>query len=602
MLEPESRVVLLDQLRPPAGYRLAGAVATSFTLSLTTALIPPLAFATFGARDTSDPLTMLESVRSCADRVDIFCQAGQIATPTQASDLMAFLEPIVHPVTAPRRGFLFHPKVWFLHFEPASGDGEDRVRLLCGSRNLVDSDAWDATVCLDGAVGPRDERTNGPLRHLLRQLPGMCVTPLARARVERVERLAELALRARWESPTDVQGIALHAWGLPRITPRADFSGYRHLVVSPFLDANGLAGLTARSPEAYVVSRHEALAAQPPGLLPEPGPQSAPRVLVMNPLAGLGGEEDPGDDTRAGELNGLHAKITVCERNRGEAHVFIGSPNATTAAYGGNVEFAVELIGRAVRLGVGPLMAPDAGFRGLLEPYVEAAQAAEPDQDQADLVRALRNAAAVPMAATVDGDGAGAYVVRLSSAGRFPLPPGYVADARLLTVPGRVETVVGGAPVACEFRPVALADLTPFVVLRLNGPGGLTASTVVHAPLLNDPPGRLDEVLARQVDTPEKFLRLLQLMLSLGDGVSPWQLADGAAEPAGNGEFRMSGPGVLESIAAALYDQPENLRRFDGVVANLSRTDQGQQKIPVGFLELWGSVREALDGIGEAAR
>ena len=45
MLEPDSRVVLLDQLRPPPGYRLHAAVATTFTLDLATAVVPSLAFA-----------------------------------------------------------------------------------------------------------------------------------------------------------------------------------------------------------------------------------------------------------------------------------------------------------------------------------------------------------------------------------------------------------------------------------------------------------------------------------------------------------------------------------------------------------------------------
>ena len=45
MFEPDSRVVLMDQLRPPAGYQLEAAVATTFTLHLATALVAPLAFA-----------------------------------------------------------------------------------------------------------------------------------------------------------------------------------------------------------------------------------------------------------------------------------------------------------------------------------------------------------------------------------------------------------------------------------------------------------------------------------------------------------------------------------------------------------------------------
>ena len=47
-------------------------------------------------------------------------------------------------------------------------------------------------------------------------------------------------------------------------------------------------------------------------------------------------------------------------------------------------------------------------------------------------------------------------------------------------------------------------------------PAARARSTVVLASLSGDPHGRHDELLARQIDTPEKFLRLLALMLSLG--------------------------------------------------------------------------------------
>ena len=89
MLAPDSRVVLLDQLRPPVGYTVDAAVATTFTLDLSAALIPPLAFASFAMSGTPDPVAALEAVRNCADRLDIFAQAGQLTVPRQPSALQS---------------------------------------------------------------------------------------------------------------------------------------------------------------------------------------------------------------------------------------------------------------------------------------------------------------------------------------------------------------------------------------------------------------------------------------------------------------------------------------------------------------------------------
>ncbi|MEK8106478.1 hypothetical protein NKG94_16885 [Micromonospora sp. M12] len=102
MLAPDSRSLLLDALRPPAGMRMSRAVALTFTLDLESLLVAPLAFAAHGLRESTDPIAVMEGVRQCADRIDVFCQAGQIAIPPTKSALLAFVEPMVHQVHRPK--------------------------------------------------------------------------------------------------------------------------------------------------------------------------------------------------------------------------------------------------------------------------------------------------------------------------------------------------------------------------------------------------------------------------------------------------------------------------------------------------------------------
>lgn len=189
MLAPDARAVLLDELRPPVGFTVDAAIATTFTLDLAAALFPPLAFAAFQLRGTPDPVAALEAVRTCADRVDIFCQAGQIAVPAQASDLMAFLEPMIHEVRRPRGGHVFHPKVWLLRYR--GGDNAEWFRLLCMTRNLTGDHAWDAVLRLDGHPSGGAKATNRPLVELIRALPGLARQPLPADRVARIQQLAE---------------------------------------------------------------------------------------------------------------------------------------------------------------------------------------------------------------------------------------------------------------------------------------------------------------------------------------------------------------------------------------------------------------------------
>ena len=157
MLSPDERTLLVDLLAPPApGYRLEHAVATTFTLHLTALLPVPLGLAGADLSTSTDPLSILQAIRNYAGLIDVFCQAGHVAVPAQRNDLLAFLEPIVHQVKAPRPGHLFHPKLWVLRY--VHDDESERFRLVCGSRNLTHDRAWDA-VYASKVTAPFDRAT-----------------------------------------------------------------------------------------------------------------------------------------------------------------------------------------------------------------------------------------------------------------------------------------------------------------------------------------------------------------------------------------------------------------------------------------------------------
>lgn len=260
MLEPDSRAALTEQLRPPSGFQLAHAVATTFTLDLTAALSIPLAFAAHRVRESRDPIAILDAVRRAADKIDVFAQAGQVAEPRVTSDLFALLEPMIHPVQAPRRNLLFHPKVWILEY--ADGDARS-YRMLCASRNLTNDRSWDLVVRLDGLATDRPTEQSAPLAALVRALPAMCVQPLAPSRVVRIAALADAVATVEWERPVDVRSLRFHPFGVPGIPTRPLqelFSGVRHGIISPFVSDDGLARiLPPQSNVTTVLARREQL-------------------------------------------------------------------------------------------------------------------------------------------------------------------------------------------------------------------------------------------------------------------------------------------------------------------------------------------------------
>ena len=156
MLEPDDRHELLAALQPPAGFSLDRAVGTTFSLDLQALLTAPVAFALLEAEREEDGLgatVILEAIRRNATRIDVFCQAGQIAMPERYRPLLAYVEEVVHEVTPETEGRVFHPKLWVIRFQ--SADGERCYRVLCLSRNLTFDRSWDTVLRLEGRPARR---------------------------------------------------------------------------------------------------------------------------------------------------------------------------------------------------------------------------------------------------------------------------------------------------------------------------------------------------------------------------------------------------------------------------------------------------------------
>ena len=127
--------------------------------------------------------------------------------------------------------------------------------------------------------------------------------------------------------------------------------------------------------------------------------------------------------------------MVVVERNRA-AHVFIGSANATSAAFGGNVEFVVELLGGATKIGVDSFLNDDTGFAASSSPTTPPA-GRTPTRDEE--LHATGERAAQPRRPPVHPDLV-TRRLRLSGAADqrtpLPVPDGRQATADLLTMPG----------------------------------------------------------------------------------------------------------------------------------------------------------------------
>lgn len=601
MLSRDDRSLLVDLLSPPDGYHLDHAVGTTFTLDLTALVAVPLKFAGADLAEETDPLTALQAVRTYADRIDVFCQAGQIAVPARGNDLLSFVEPIVHPVDRPRPGYLFHPKIWILRFvaDDADSAAVDAFRLVCGSRNLTHDCAWDAAVTLDGWQTKRRQAVNNPLCDFVAALPDRSLS-ISDTRRDRIAALAESLHSVDWEPPSDVfdnqEWLQFHTFGRVK-SRRLDVSGRRILVISPFVNDGGICRFDPTQ-ELHVVSRGQEL-----DQLEDAGrdwvTDDMTSLYVLNDDAAI---PDIDDDAagRQWSLNGLHAKVYVFERDR-RAHLLIGSANATDAAWDGNDEFMVELVGRKNNFGIDTVVGENADFRSLLLDYqLGDVVPNDPDDDlRRALENALRDLSAMPLTATLEGSDRDGWEETLTSTTTLDWHvPNSELTISLLTMPAEIRSHAISTRVDSAWKLHALEDATPFVALRLRA-AGVEVCSIVMAHLEGDQPDRLDRVLARQFKDQQSFLRFLLLLLSLAGGDTPGAdfslgMESGPADPWVTGQA-----GLLESLLKALARSPQSIDNAARLVERLQSTTEGQAVLPEGWEALWDAVLDARTRLTE---
>ena len=603
MLDPMARALFSDALRPPAGHAVDLAVGTTFTLSLRMLFLPPLAMAAHD-RETElpsdddepkpDTLALLESIRRYADRTTLYCHAGFIGPVSDYPRLLTFAEDSLVQVIPRRRGSLFHPKLWALRFK--CGD-EFRHRLIVSSRNLSHDRSWDTILVLDEAAdGVID---GGPAADFIRTLPGLAVGPVAAGRAEKADELARTLAEASFQPPAPFTDGALWPLGIDTATGwPMPAEPDRAIVISPFLDATAIGRIGARKRPLFV-SRAETYDRLGSRVFEHAD------VRVLSPHAEAGDADDPAQ--RPSEVSsGLHAKVLVWDEGP-TGHLVTGSPNATSAAYSGNVEFAVHLSGPRRSCGVEALLPSEPqtrdriAFGHLLEPHtiVDPDPRPDPAFEAEQLITRFHEEIlrAGPQLA-VDQEGDGRFTMRLSFVRALPVSPG-TTRVRPISRSRIERTAVDEG----HWAGVPLLRLTPYLEIVTSVPipdrdEPLEIACVLKADLLGAPEDRAAEVLRSYLGSEEAIVRYLRFLLDEVDAGIAWD----EWEPVGPGEAaRGAAPtfedlAILEPLLRAAADGSEALDRVHALLRDLrvDRDDHGA--LPVEFLDMWEAVWSAARG------
>ncbi len=615
LLDPSSREIYLDHLRPPTGYRLDGAVATTFSLDLMSLLMAPVAMALEDKRirgqTISDPVVVVEAIQHCVDRFAVFCHKGRIAVPRHETLLYGYLEKSVIEVQSPDPEGVFHPKTWLLRYVEENG-APVRYRFLCLSRNLTLDNSWDTVLSLEGTVSKSRSKgygLNRPLGDFHLALPGLTNGTVSAETGYLVKSMGEEVKRVQFEPPDGFerieQFIPIGLQGhkrFPKVTEHK-----RALVLSPFLSPNGLKRIARDRSSHIVISRLDALDGLSDSLFNKLSAntdfyfldEGAERPEEIEQEEGNSVDQTSSKD----DFTGLHAKLIIAE-NGAKARLYTGSANATGAAFTGrNVEFVVALSGYRRKVGIEPFLGDENAkfaFRNMLRPYTRPEEKIKPTQRE-KLEEALEQGRKALIAGDlrirINQDDQSSYLLSLSSKSHhlklpgsvrgtcFPiaLPEDHARDLTPLTRKSRLD-----------FENLTREALTTFMGFRLEAKrGGEIAriAFVLNLPVVGMPDGRDSGILRRILSDRESFIRYLLLILGgEADFIKPSFLKkkDGFFES----HLRDVIP-LFEEMVRAYSREPDKIRRIDRLIADLREAGGLDEILPPGFEEVWAAFSNA---------
>lgn len=625
MLDPHSRYLYLDCLRPPEGYILDRTIGTTFSLDLLSLLMAPLSMTYYDCQNKDDllknPVALLEALNETTDKMALFCQRGHISIPTNDSLLYSYLEPVVVEVQPYDKNGVFHPKVWLLRFcKKNKNEDEVLYRFLCLSRNLTFDNSWDTALILEGKLKKSRKNAfsrNRPLSDFIAALPSMAIEEINTKVKEHIDIISDEVLRVDFEAPESYgfnDEIRFIPLGINGYTKPPKFNvPSRFLAMSPFLSEKPLCSQFQYGCNNILISRDESLNGLDDATYEKIKSNST--IYTVDEFANhLDDVESEVTKTSEGSLpdhiSGLHAKLYLSEEGW-NARLLTGSANLTNAAFHGkNIEFLVELTGKRSRIGIEKILSENedgTSFHSLLTEYVRPKDPIDTDEVRIKLENALEKArrtlSMASLSIMISKNSDDTYLMKLKSDNCFSF--------EYLNLSGRCYPITlndsGFKDIAplkdrncVVFERTSLESLTGFFAFELTADcenQSLSTSFVLNLPIDGLPSNRKKSILQSIIKDKNGFIRYLFFLLADDDQYKLLQTIqnNNKGDTATSTQNTQVLP-LLEELVRAYSRHPEKIDRIAQLVEDLNESDQSTELFPEGFDVIWKAFTEACTG------
>ena len=602
MLNPDNRTLYLDALKPPAGYELDYAAAASYSLNLTTLIMLPLALSKyrhdFDQKEKIDKIQLLEALENNYDKMDVFCQKGQIAIPKNVNILYSFLEDTVIETQIKEGTKTFHPKIWILRF--VNDDSEYTYRLLVSSRNITFDKSWDTLLVLEGEKS-EEKAGNKELQKFLTSLAESAAGKIDQNRIDKLKELAAELNKVHFEVPAgfddylDFRSLGVKAENNWPFKMNYD----RVLVISPFLSPKVLNRFQGSN--NILISRKIEI-----DKLYSQIKNKFSKIFLIDDLLELDLNSD--NDSIDPELNlrsGLHAKIYLLEdQSSNQLYLYTGSANATNAAFNGNLECLVGLRKSNSEITLEDLIkSPETDqikFSSILSPYIPGSESEDSgEQTEAELRQLKREFLKLNLYLEIEEKkikGERLYNLSLKCSDR---------EAEILK---KDDLEINCWPVTLKkeknskrlsellgdqilFSALTIDSLTSFIAFEIKINNQESTAFVLNLDFAEEPQKRKERILTAIISDQNKFIKFLYLLLQDKDQFFlTGQNSLFKSNKSSRSQNNYLGLPLMEDLLQSLTDNVGAIDRIERIVREIEASDQ--KRIPEEFYDLWEAIVE----------
>ena len=554
------RLSYSELLRPDFGYSLDFAIGTTYSLDLEALLGVPVSLGLLEDADQEllrSPLYVLEAIRTSADKIALFCNAGSIKLPDKIQSVYSLLEESVFQIALSQNSN-FHPKLWVVKY--SNSVGNSYIKLLVMSRNLTFDSSIDLCVAMKGEIKRAKRLKNKPLADMLTYVAQYA----NKAKQKQILELAQDVLHvASFDVESPFEDYTFFPMGIPghpgNATELLD-TKYDLFAVSPFLSDDVVRTLTKGVRQKVLITRKSSVTAQTMAAFD--------RVYIT---------KDALTDNEFGVKHDIHAKLYFTTTPDGN-YLYIGSANASHNAFFRNTECLLRLKYKQGYIGMKSFMqdflpADNSPYEELT--YVPEIQTI--DSNQKLIENTLREAIYALKDAVISENGA-TYTLQLNADPLTSSLPVTIApllrpDLATLLIP---KTIFNG---------LLLRDLGEFFALRVQD-----QSVVVKVETIGIPKERDQAIYRSIIDTKAKFISYISFVLTEDSSVlsSENDALDQLISDAEHSSSHATMTAIYEKMLRVFHQNPDRLHGIADMLTRLDSDIVGDE-----FIEMYRQFQEA---------